>query len=55
MSIIKNEISILEYGSDPSAVILLNHEKLNLSLPRKVVFAFYGAHVERYAESHGCR
>ena len=55
MSIIKHEIPILEYDSDPSAVILPTHERLEISLPRRVVFAFLGEHVDRYAETHGCK
>ena len=55
MSIMKNEIPILEYDSDPSAMILPTHERLGISLPRRVVFAFLGEHVNRYAEAHGCK
>ena len=53
MSIIKNEIPILEYDSDPSAVVSPTHEGLDLSLPRRAVFAFLGEHIDRYAEAHG--
>lgn len=38
MSIQKNEIPILEFDDDPSAVINPNHEGLNLQLPEKCVF-----------------
>ncbi|MBQ9121650.1 MAG: nucleoside phosphorylase [Clostridia bacterium] len=55
MSIIKNEIPILEYDDDPSAVILPTHEKLALHLPEQAVFAFLGEHIDRYAEIHGAR
>lgn len=35
MSIIKNEIPILEFDTDPKAVIATTHERLELTLPRK--------------------
>ena len=50
MSIIKNEIPILEFDSDWSAVIMPNHEKLDLKLPSKAVFAFLGDHIDNYAK-----
>lgn len=40
VSIIKNEIPILEFDTDYQSVIMPNHEKLDLQLPRKAVFAF---------------
>ena len=49
MSIIKNEIPILEYDSDRSAVLMPTHENLNLKLPKKAVFAFLGEHIDNYA------
>lgn len=49
MGIIKNEIPILEYDDDKSAVIMPTHENLNISLPRKAVFAFLGDLIDRYA------
>lgn len=53
MSIIKNEIPILEYDSEPSAVISPTHERLGIALPERAVFAFLGEHIDRYAEAHG--
>ena len=49
MSIIKNEIPILEFDSDPSAVIRPTHEELELQLPKKCVFAFLGDYIDIYA------
>ncbi len=49
MSIIKNEVPILEYDSDKSAVLLPTHENLNLKLPKKAVFAFLGEHIDNCA------
>lgn len=49
MSIIKNEIPILEFDNDQSAVINTTHEKLNLILPKKCVFAFIGEYMSTYA------
>lgn len=40
MSIIKNEIPILEFDAARTAVINPTHEKLDLKLPKKCVFAF---------------
>ena len=53
MSIMKNPIPILEYDTDPSSVIMPGHEEMDLLLPRKAVFAFLGAEVDRYAREHG--
>lgn len=53
MSIIKNEIPILEYDSAKQAVIMPNHENFDLELPRKAVFAFLGDAVDKYARNHG--
>lgn len=55
MSIIKNEIPLLEYDSDPSAVIMPGHEGLDMVLPEKAVYAFLGKEVDRYASDHGAR
>lgn len=42
MSIVKNQIPILEFDSEQIAVINPAHEELELNLPRKCVFAFLG-------------
>ena len=52
MSIMKNEIPILEFDCDRSAVIDPTHEKLALNLPRKCVFAFLGDYIDEYAQKH---
>ena len=49
MSIIKNEIPILEFDTDGTAVINPTHEKLDLKLPKKCVFAFLGEYITEYA------
>lgn len=54
MGIMKNEIPILEFDTEHRSVIMPNHEKLNLHLPRKAVFAFLGDHVDKYAKNHKC-
>ena len=54
MAIIKNEIPILEYDHNPQAVIMPGHEKLNLKLPKKAVFAFLGDVIDEYAKKHEC-
>lgn len=49
MSMIKNEIPILEFDTDQTAVINPIHEKLDLKLPKKCVFAFLGEYINEYA------
>ena len=49
MSIIKNEIPILEFDTEEAAVINPTHEKLELKLPKKCVFAFLGEYISEYA------
>lgn len=49
MSIIKNEIPILEFDSEQVAVINPTHENLYLHLPEKCVFAFLGDYIDEYA------
>lgn len=50
--IIKNEIPVLEFDTDATAVIMPTHEKLDLNLPKKAVFAFLGDHIDEYAKKH---
>lgn len=50
MSISKNDIPILEFDSEQTAVINPIHEKLDLKLPRKCVFAFLGEYISAYAD-----
>ena len=52
MSITKNDIPILEFDSEKSAVIMPNHERINMKLPRKAVLAFLGSAVDHYAAAH---
>ena len=49
MSITKNEIPILEFDSEQTAVVAPTHEKLDLHLPGKCVFAFLGEYIDEYA------
>ena len=49
MSILKNEIPILEFDTEAAAVINPNHEQLDLQLPKKCVFAFLGEYIDVYA------
>ena len=49
MSIAKNEIPILEFDNEQTAVIDPTHEKLELNLPKKCVFAFLGDHIDEYS------
>lgn len=51
MSLIKNEIPILEYDTDKIAVINPTHEELDIVLPRKCVFAFLGDYIDVYAKN----
>ena len=49
MSIIKNEIPILEFDTTQTAVLNPTHENLDLKLPKKCVFAFLGEYIDQYA------
>lgn len=55
MSIEKNEIPILEFDTEQTAVIDPTHENLDLRLPRKCVFAFLGDYIDRYASQTGSK
>lgn len=55
MSIIKNDIPILEFDSDQRAVIDPAHENLELTLPEKCVFAFLGGYIDEYAQKHNAQ
>ena len=48
MAIIKNEIPILEFDTEQTAVLNPTHENLGLNLPKKCVFAFLGAYIDEY-------
>ena len=50
MSIVRNEIPLLEYDSDPAAVILPTHEALGIRLPEKCIYAFLGRSEEHTSE-----
>lgn len=52
MSIIKNEIPILEFDTDKDAVIPPNHEGLDIVLPKKGVLAFLGNTIEKFASEN---
>lgn len=49
MTVRRNEIPILEFDTEQSAVIDPAHEKLDLKLPKKCVFAFLGGYIDTYA------
>lgn len=55
MGMIKNEIPILEFDTEQTAVISPVHENLNLKLPKKCVFAFLGDYIEEYADKSDTR
>ena len=55
MSILKNEIPILEFDTEPLAVINPTHEELDLKLPKKCVFAFLGNYIDTYAKKANAR
>ncbi len=53
MALHKNDIPILEYDDCKTAAIMPTHEKLNISLPEKAVFAFLGDVIDKYACTRG--
>lgn len=55
MGIQQHEIPLLEFDPAQSAVIDPAHEKLDLKLPRKCVFAFLGDCIDRYASRTNTR
>ena len=55
MSIVKNEIPLLEFDTEQTAVINPTHENLDLKLPKKCVFAFLGAYIDEYAKQTDTR
>lgn len=55
MSILKNEIPILEFDTAQTAVIDPTHENFDLQLPKKCVFAFLGRHIDEFAEMTNAR
>lgn len=55
MSVIKNEFPILEFDSDQEAMIMPDHENLEMVLPKKAVFAFLGEAIDEYAKNHNAK
>lgn len=52
MALSRHELPILEFDSDPRAVLAPDHEKLDIALPPKAVFAFLGDCIDEYAQAH---
>lgn len=52
---LKNEIPILEYDDNSYSVLIPDHEKLNLRLPKKAIFSFLGDCIDEYARQHNCK
>lgn len=55
MSIQKHPIPILEFDTDPTAVIQHTEDSATVHLPRKCVFAFLGDYIDQYAREHNAR
>lgn len=53
MGIIPCEIPLLEFDPEQTAVIGPDYEQLDLHLPRKCVFAFLGAYIDRCGSQTG--
>lgn len=49
----KHAIPILEFDGNPQAVIMPNHEGLNLKLPKKCIYAFLEEEIDRFAQEVG--
>ena len=49
----KHAIPILEFDDNPQAVIMPNHEGLDLQLPKKCIYAFLEEEIDRYAQEVG--
>ena len=50
----KHAIPILEFDDNPQAVIMPNHEGLDLQLPKKCIYAFLEEEIDRFAQEEGC-
>ena len=46
----KHAIPILEFDDNPQAVIMPDHEGLDLQLPKKCIYAFLEEEIDRYAQ-----
>ena len=46
----KHAIPILEFDDNPQAVIMPNHEGLDLQLPKKCIYTFLEEEIDRYAQ-----
>ena len=51
----KHAIPILEFDDNPQAVIMPNHEGLDLQLPKKCIYAFLGEEIDCYAQEVGAK
>ena len=51
--IYKHAIPILEFDDNPQAVIMPNHEGLDLQLPKKCIYAFLEEEIDRFAQEVG--
>lgn len=49
----KHAIPILEFDDNPQAVIMPDHEDLDLQLPKKCIYAFLEEEIDRYAQEVG--
>ena len=49
----KHAIPILEFDDNPQAVIMPNHEGLDLQLPKKYIYAFLEEEIDRFAQEVG--
>ena len=49
----KHVIPILEFDDNPQAVIMPNHEGLDLQLPKKCIYAFLEEEIDRYVQEVG--
>ena len=49
----KHAIPILEFDDNPRAVMMPDHEGLDLHLPKKCIYAFLGEEIDRYAKAVG--
>lgn len=55
MSIVKNEIPLLEFDTDKNAVIMPDHGHIGVRLPPKAVLAFLSDEIDLYAADYSGR
>ena len=49
------EVALVEFDDNQNAVIMPRHEKLDIELPKKLVYVFLDECIDRYANKNRCK